>query len=111
MDRQALDRLRRFGGSRLIRGMIRTFLDAAPERVVAARRALAAGDTVGVAQAAHALRSSAGQLGAVGLQELCAEVERRAGAGEITAALVEALGEGLAGASEWLQRELDGEAA
>lgn len=106
VDHEALERLRRVGGSRLIRGMIRTFLETAPERIVAARRALAAADAVGVGQAAHALRSSAGQLGAIGLQELCADVERRAAAGEISAALVDALRLGLAGATEWLEREL-----
>lgn len=37
------------------------------------------------ALAAHSLKSSAGQIGAVGLQGLCADMERAAVDGELTA--------------------------
>ena len=111
VDATALERLRQFGGSRLIQGMILTFLDMAPERISAARRALAASDAVGVIEAAHALGSSARQLGAVGLEEFCREVEHRAANGEISTALIESLQDRLASASHWLRSALPGEPA
>ncbi|HVZ76901.1 MAG TPA: Hpt domain-containing protein [Gemmatimonadaceae bacterium] len=82
-DPEALDRLRRFGGGKLLLGMIELFIANAPERLAAARQALAANDANGVRQALHALKSSAGQLGAVALQELCAQGEAHASRGEL----------------------------
>lgn len=71
----ALDLLRRVGKDNLVRGMTERFEANAPARVSAMRASCAAGDAAGVASAAHSLKSSAGQLGAVGLQMLCGEIE------------------------------------
>jgi HPt (histidine-containing phosphotransfer) domain-containing protein len=76
--RAALARLRRFGGARLVRDMAALFLAETPERVDAARRALAAGDRDALARAAHALRSSLGQFGATAAASACAELEAAA---------------------------------
>jgi len=47
-------------------------------RSAAMRDAVAKSDTAAARQAAHALKSSAGQVGAVGLRELCQRIEHAA---------------------------------
>jgi HPt (histidine-containing phosphotransfer) domain-containing protein len=103
-DEAALERLRRFGGERLLAAMIASFLEHAPSRLDAARAALAAGDAEGVRAALHALRSSAGQLGAAGLAARCAEGEALARGSAVAglAALVAAADADLSTARAWL---------
>ncbi len=74
-DPSALDRLRRFGGDKLLSEMIDLFLAHAGARLQAARSALDAGDVAGVRTSLHALKSSAAQLGAVRLSARCADGE------------------------------------
>ena len=81
-DPAALERLHRWGGDALQRQLVDMFLARVPEQLALARDAAARADAPGVKQVAHALKSSAGQLGAVSMQRLCQEAERRAGAGE-----------------------------
>jgi HPt (histidine-containing phosphotransfer) domain-containing protein len=92
--RAALDRLRRFGGERLVRSMGAVFLAAMPERLDAARGALADGDFAGVAGAAHGLRASCAQFGAGDAARLGAALEEAAGRADRgrCAALLEAGG-------------------
>jgi two-component system, sensor histidine kinase and response regulator len=85
-DPTALDRLRRFGGQKLLREMITLFLAAVPERIAAAREAIGSADAAGAERAFHALKSSAAQLGAMQLQRLCEEGELKARAGSLDAA-------------------------
>jgi two-component system, sensor histidine kinase LadS len=73
--------LRRVGGERLIRDLIDLLLEGAPRKLEAARAALAAGDADRVGRAAHALTSSAGNLGAAELQRAAHALERCAGGG------------------------------
>jgi HPt (histidine-containing phosphotransfer) domain-containing protein len=73
--------LRRVGGDRLIRDLIDLLLESAPRKIEAARAALAAGDADQVGRAAHALASSAGNLGAAEMQQAAYALERAAGAG------------------------------
>jgi HPt (histidine-containing phosphotransfer) domain-containing protein len=112
-DVAALDRLRRFGGGSLLDKMIELFLVAAPERIEAASRALAAGDVEGVERALHSLKSSSAQLGAVRMQRLSAQGEHQARAGSLDemAQLTSALNEELARVREWLLRARDQGAA
>ncbi len=70
--------LRRVGGDKLIRELIDLLLDGAPRKLEAARAALAAGNRDGVSRAAHALTSSAGNLGLAELQAAALAVERAA---------------------------------
>lgn len=69
-DQDALDRLRRFGGDKLLGEMITLFLAAAPERLEAARAAATSGDAESAERALHSLKSSAAQLGAMRMQRL-----------------------------------------
>lgn len=107
--RAAVERLRRFGGERLLRDMGAIFLDALPEGLATARRALAEGDAAGVGQVAHSLKSSAGQMGAVVVERLCQAMEAASRTGDLpalAALLGEAEREGAAYA-RWLGGELE----
>lgn len=79
----AIATLRRFGGERLARELASLFVEHAPVRLSAARAALDGGDAGGVCAALHALKSSAGQMGAVHMQTLCADGEARSRAGSL----------------------------
>jgi HPt (histidine-containing phosphotransfer) domain-containing protein len=112
--RAALDRLRRFGGERLLRDMTAIFVEALGERVAAARAAVARSDPDGLEKAAHALRSSCGQFGAGLAARLSAEIESQAAGGVSPASLagsVERLARECEAYRAWLERELAGSAA
>ncbi len=76
-DSAALDRLKRFGGVKLLREMISLFLTAAPERLAAVRTGLGTGDAEAVERALHSLKSSSAQLGAMRMQRLSEQGEHR----------------------------------
>jgi HPt (histidine-containing phosphotransfer) domain-containing protein len=78
IDRAHLDQLgTRFGAAFLVQ-LIDLFIEQGRERIVAAEGGAAAGDGKGVSAAAHALKSSAGNLGASSLGTRAADVERAA---------------------------------
>lgn len=77
--------LRSFGGDDLVRSLMATFLKFADEQMASAAQAAAAGDGAGIARAAHAIKSSARQLGAYPLGDAC-EVAESAGVGNADAA-------------------------
>jgi two-component system, sensor histidine kinase and response regulator len=112
-DPAALDRLKRFGGDKLLREMIALFLVAAPERLESARRAGAAADPGGVEQALHSLKSSSAQLGAMRMQRLSEQGEHRARGGSVDGlgTLLAELDDEHARVRQWLTRTRDGEAA
>lgn len=56
-------------------GVLRSYEQRAPELVTVLDRAAAAGESEGVRQAAHDLRSISGFVGAVSIQALAAELE------------------------------------
>lgn len=85
-DPEALERLLRFGGAKLLGDMITLFLEAVPQRLSAARSALARGDAPAVEYELHALKSSSAQLGALSMYRLSEEGERLARAGALEAA-------------------------
>jgi HPt (histidine-containing phosphotransfer) domain-containing protein len=70
-DREALARLERFGGVKLLHEMIALFLENAPRRLSIAEGGLARGDAPSVDEALHSLKSSSAQLGAPRLSALC----------------------------------------
>lgn len=85
-DPEALERLRRFGGAKLLGGMIALFLEAVPQRLAAARRGLGDGDAHAVEHELHALKSSSAQLGALRMHRLSLEGETLARAGTLDGA-------------------------
>jgi HPt (histidine-containing phosphotransfer) domain-containing protein len=106
VDRTHLDQLAARFGAPFVARLIDLFLAQGRERVAAAEQAAAAGDAAGVAAAAHALKSSAGNVGAAALGERAAEIERAAGGDETPAPLgpmVAALGAEFTAVCERLQ--------
>ena len=85
LDDAALDRLRSFGGEKLLKGMIELFVQNAPSRAADAREALDCGDMAALRAALHALKSSAGQLGATTVHQACVAGEELASRGELGA--------------------------
>lgn len=110
-DDQALQLLRRVGKGKLLSAMQLLFERDAPARLAAIRAAVAAGDTAGAARPAHSLKSSAGQLGAIGLQRACDEIERAAERGDPAAVerLAARADELLHRALEWTRSSVHGE--
>jgi HPt (histidine-containing phosphotransfer) domain-containing protein len=84
LDPDALARLERFGGQKLLHEMIALFLENAPERLAAAEAGVIAGDVLGTENALHSLKSSSAQLGALRLSRICAEGESIAHSGSLS---------------------------
>lgn len=92
-DDAALERLEGLGGASLVCRMGELFVSLGTERVAAARAGVTYGDLDTIERAAHSLKSSAGNVGAVELQARAEAVERAAAEGrrEDAAAGVDAL--------------------
>jgi HPt (histidine-containing phosphotransfer) domain-containing protein len=103
-DPDALARLERFGGSKLLNEMIALFLESARERLAAATAALSAHDVIAAENALHSLKSSSAQLGAARLSRLCEQGEAIARAGALTGleALIAACRDELGRVEGWL---------
>src|SRR5262245_28530020 len=85
LDEAALERLRSFGGERLLSGMIELFMANAPTKAADAREALDCGDSAALRAALHGLKSSAGQLGAMSVHQACVAGEELASRGDLGA--------------------------
>ncbi|MBX9927786.1 MAG: Hpt domain-containing protein [Gemmatimonadaceae bacterium] len=81
----ALDTLRSLGGDEFVQSMVQTFLEYATERMQAIRTATDAGDGSEAAKAAHSIKASAAQLGAMDMSAACAAVEQAGKAGDVAA--------------------------
>jgi HPt (histidine-containing phosphotransfer) domain-containing protein len=63
--------------------VVEAFFSDTPPRIEAVRASLARGDSGGLGRAAHSLKGSSGNFGALRLQAICADVERLARAGQL----------------------------
>ncbi len=105
-DRRALEMLHRLGGDKLVAEMVSLFVQQGAERVSAARAGLQLRNAENVRAAAHALKSSAGQLGAMRLQRMCAELEAAVRQSLVgTNERLDAIEAEFSRASRWLQDE------
>jgi HPt (histidine-containing phosphotransfer) domain-containing protein len=75
-----------FGNPTFIRQLVDLFLSNTPGKMARIRQALAAGDSEGVGQVAHALRSNCGMLGAAQLAGAFVRMEEAAARGDLAAA-------------------------
>ncbi len=73
----------------MTREVVQLFVVDAPQRVQVIQQAAAAGDLQALARAAHALKGSASNIGAVALQTVCTHIEAQALAGDLPAAVVQ----------------------
>ena len=85
LDPAAFDRLRRIGGDTLVKRMVDTFLDYVPGRLEAMESGLAQGALGDAGDAAHAIKSSAGNIGATGLFDLALATEQAGRTGDASA--------------------------
>jgi len=78
LDTAAIARLRKLGGDKFVGDMIDLFVQYVPQRLAAARAGEQSNDVQAVEQAVHALKSSAGQIGARRVQDLATQIEKLA---------------------------------
>ena len=78
IDQQVLDRLKQWGGEKLLTQMVRLFLENSPTRMEQIRAGVRAGSVKDAERGSHSLKSSAANIGAVSLQNLAAAMERAA---------------------------------
>ncbi|HVE71716.1 MAG TPA: response regulator [Thermoanaerobaculia bacterium] len=74
LDKKMLDRLREVGPD-FLREIAKIYLDDAPARLVALREAVEQRDSRAIFTAAHAFKSGSGNIGAMVVHDLCAELE------------------------------------
>ena len=105
-DETALDRLRRFGGGKLLNEMIGLFVSTAPERIQAARAGVETGNVAAAEMALHSLKSSSAQLGAMQMQRLSERGELLARSGTLDGVdrIVADLEEEFTRVQTWLDR-------
>jgi HPt (histidine-containing phosphotransfer) domain-containing protein len=111
LDAQALDRLREWGGDKLLAQMIRLFLENAPARMEQIRSGVGGDQVAEAEKGAHSLKSSAANIGAMSVRALAADAERAASAGDaaLVASLLPALEDAFSraiSALESVEREL-----
>ena len=82
LDESALDRLREWGGDRLLGQMIKLFLENAPTRMAQIRVGASGTEVQEAEKGAHSLKSSAANVGAMKVREIAADIERAAGGGD-----------------------------
>ena len=87
LEQSALDRLKEWGGDKLLGQMIRLFLENAPGRMNQIRAGVDGGDVRESEKGAHSLKSSSANVGAYHLRTIAADMERAAAGGD-TAAVV-----------------------
>jgi CheY-like chemotaxis protein len=77
MDYSRLNEFKEFDdeAQSMTREVVGLFLADAPRRLQAIEEALAAGDVAALSRAAHALKGAAGNIGAAGIQAVCANLE------------------------------------
>lgn len=83
LDAETLDSLRELGGDEFLGELAVIFLDDAPVHLAAIESALAGRDGARLASSAHALKSSAANMGAKRLHILLSEIERGGRNGEL----------------------------
>jgi two-component system sensor histidine kinase/response regulator len=98
------------GGSDLARRVIRLFLETTPHSIARLQRAASSGDAAEMSRAAHSLGGSSRELGALGLGQLCQDVEHLARAGQIidAASLLPALEQELEAVRRLLLEQIAG---
>jgi CheY-like chemotaxis protein len=111
LDRGTLEALRALpvrGSQTMLSRVAATYLSDSERLLDAIERAVAAGQAADLARAAHAWRSSNGNVGALGLMNLCRELESCARAGDLSSAqaLLTQLRNGYARVGEELRGEL-----
>jgi TMAO reductase system sensor TorS len=94
LEINAIAQIRAAGGSdadRLLEKVLRLYCDSVPQMLKSMQEAAGKGDCVALQRAAHALKSSSHNVGAVRFASLCRDLETAARAGQIRFDRLEAL--------------------
>jgi HPt (histidine-containing phosphotransfer) domain-containing protein len=83
LDDAALDRLRGWGGEKLLKEIVRLFLANSPARMDQIRTGMAQDDPLEVERGAHSLKSTAANIGATRVSELSSDFESVASTGRL----------------------------
>ncbi len=104
----SLFRLEQVAGRAIVRGVVDSFVAEGPGRLARIQQAIQDGDPGALTFAAHVLKGSAAQLGAVRLAESCRELEERGRIGDLdgTGDLIVRLEEELTRATAALQARI-----
>ena len=86
LDPAALDRLREWGGEKLLGQMVRIFIENSPTRMKLIREGASGGDIKEAERGAHSLKSSAANLGLETFRTAAAEMEALAASGNVQGA-------------------------
>lgn len=78
IDRAIIDKLVELGGTGLLQKMLAIFLENTPGKILIIQESLAVEDYPAIANAAHSLLSSTGNIGALQLFALCQGIEQKA---------------------------------
>ncbi|UCD38425.1 MAG: Hpt domain-containing protein [Fidelibacterota bacterium] len=78
LDNTVLERMRKLGGDKFLGELIDLFLEHVPNRLDEALAGEQAGDLEAIERAAHSIKSSAGNLGAMAILELTGQIEQLA---------------------------------
>lgn len=111
LDEAALVRLRRIGGPDLVRRLIELYLSNVEDRIGMLSRGVAERNASQLELAAHTMKSSAGNLGAIRLQHTAEALEASAGSGAIDEQLVARLLHEYEESAAALRRALEEEAS
>jgi CheY-like chemotaxis protein/HPt (histidine-containing phosphotransfer) domain-containing protein len=108
----AIARLKRLGGDDLVHELATLFLEDMPGRLRDALAALGKGDTVGLADAAHKMKSASAQLGAQALAGACEQLEAVAERRDLADAprLCSVISSEYESFSDWLSAQSSGQA-
>ena len=85
IDLQALERLREWGGNKLLNQMVRLFLENSSTRMNQIRSGANGGDASEAEKGSHSLKSSAANVGVNEVRRLAADLEAAAVRGDIGA--------------------------
>lgn len=107
MDRRALNRLEKLGGSELIVRVIDRYLEKVSSRMDAACDRGRAGDLTAVWRAVHSIKSAAVNVGATDVTEFADRIEKAAveGAKDMILPLLCQFNDMLGQVETWLERE------
>ena len=83
IDHEALERLREWGGDKLLAQMVRLFLKNAGTRMDQIRVGVQTGDVSEAERGAHSLKSSSANIGAERVRALTTQIEAAAVAGDV----------------------------
>ena len=88
LDQSVLEGLRELGDQELLAELAELFLEDVPTQLEALQEAIAGCNALSVEQVAHTLKGSCGNMGALRMVTICAELEETARSGDLATAPV-----------------------